>query len=50
MVLYGKLKKYCVYFYDSNDALDDASTQRLLSALIDGPGFGTRCMEGEPVP
>ncbi|TSK45874.1 ATP-binding cassette sub-family A member 1 [Bagarius yarrelli] len=34
----------------SNDAPEDASTQKLLSALLDDPGFGTRCMKGEPVP
>ncbi|XP_027028734.1 phospholipid-transporting ATPase ABCA1b [Tachysurus fulvidraco] len=34
----------------SNDAPEDASTQKLLSALMEGPGFGTRCMEGEPIP
>ncbi|XP_022527822.2 phospholipid-transporting ATPase ABCA1b isoform X2 [Astyanax mexicanus] len=34
----------------SNDAPEDASTQRLLAALMEGPGFGTRCMEGEPIP
>uniref|UniRef100_A0AAY5L834 P-type phospholipid transporter n=1 Tax=Esox lucius TaxID=8010 RepID=A0AAY5L834_ESOLU len=34
----------------SDDAPEDASTQRLLSALIDGPGFGTRCMDGHPIP
>ncbi|GAA6093024.1 phospholipid-transporting ATPase ABCA1b [Tachysurus ichikawai] len=33
----------------SNDAPEDASTQKLLSALMEGPGFGTRCMEGEPI-
>uniref|UniRef100_W5LAQ7 P-type phospholipid transporter n=1 Tax=Astyanax mexicanus TaxID=7994 RepID=W5LAQ7_ASTMX len=34
----------------SDDAPEDASTQRLLAALMEGPGFGTRCMEGEPIP
>lgn len=34
----------------SDDAPEDASTQRLLSALTEGPGFGTRCMEGQPIP
>uniref|UniRef100_A0A8C2GCE9 P-type phospholipid transporter n=1 Tax=Cyprinus carpio TaxID=7962 RepID=A0A8C2GCE9_CYPCA len=26
------------------------STQKLLNALLDDPGFGTRCMEGQPIP
>uniref|UniRef100_A0A4W5PEW0 P-type phospholipid transporter n=1 Tax=Hucho hucho TaxID=62062 RepID=A0A4W5PEW0_9TELE len=34
----------------SDDAPEDARTQRLLSALTEGPGFGTRCMEGQPIP
>ncbi|KAK3526537.1 hypothetical protein QTP70_030758 [Hemibagrus guttatus] len=34
----------------SNDAPEDASTQKLLFALLEGPGFGTRCMEGELIP
>uniref|UniRef100_A0A674B0E2 P-type phospholipid transporter n=1 Tax=Salmo trutta TaxID=8032 RepID=A0A674B0E2_SALTR len=33
----------------SDDAPEDANTQRLLSALTEGPGFGTRCMEGQPI-
>ncbi|XP_030648495.1 phospholipid-transporting ATPase ABCA1b isoform X2 [Chanos chanos] len=38
------------FTFVSNDAPEDASTQKLLGALMDGPGFGTRCMEGEPIP
>ncbi|XP_041653310.1 phospholipid-transporting ATPase ABCA1b [Cheilinus undulatus] len=34
----------------SDDAPTDANMQRLLSALLDPPGFGTRCMEGHPIP
>ncbi|XP_077103623.1 phospholipid-transporting ATPase ABCA1b isoform X2 [Siphateles boraxobius] len=33
----------------SDDAPHDISTQKLLNALLDDPGFGTRCMEGEPI-
>lgn len=38
------------YTFISNDAPDDASTQRILSALMDKPGFGTPCMKGYSVP
>ncbi|KAL2089101.1 hypothetical protein ACEWY4_016000 [Coilia grayii] len=38
------------FTFISNDAPEDASTQRLLAALVDGPGFGTRCMDDEPIP
>ncbi|KAI1887790.1 hypothetical protein AGOR_G00193990 [Albula goreensis] len=38
------------FTFISNDAPEDTSTQKLLSALTDGPGFGTRCMEGDPIP
>nr|XP_055034932.1 phospholipid-transporting ATPase ABCA1b [Misgurnus anguillicaudatus] len=38
------------FTFISEDAPDDASTQKLLRALLDDPGFGTRCMEGEPIP
>lgn len=37
-------------FRYSDDAPHDISTQKLLNALLDDPGFGTRCMEGEPIP
>uniref|UniRef100_A0A8C4MZA7 P-type phospholipid transporter n=1 Tax=Equus asinus asinus TaxID=83772 RepID=A0A8C4MZA7_EQUAS len=33
-----------------NDAPEDVSTQELLNALTRDPGFGTRCMEGNPIP
>uniref|UniRef100_A0A671P109 P-type phospholipid transporter n=1 Tax=Sinocyclocheilus anshuiensis TaxID=1608454 RepID=A0A671P109_9TELE len=39
-----------MYFHYSDDAPHDISTQKLLNALLDDPGFGTRCMEGEPIP
>lgn len=34
----------------SNDAPEDAGTQRLLDALLNKPGFGTRCMQGHSIP
>lgn len=34
----------------SNDAPEDTGTQELLKALTKDPGFGTRCMEGNPIP
>lgn len=38
----------CVCF--SDDAPADTNMQKLLNALLDAPGFGTRCMEGHPIP
>ncbi|NXA10153.1 ABCA1 protein, partial [Sapayoa aenigma] len=38
------------YTFISNDAPEDAGTQKLLDALLDKPGFGTRCMEGHSIP
>ncbi|XP_051505257.1 phospholipid-transporting ATPase ABCA1b isoform X2 [Myxocyprinus asiaticus] len=38
------------FTFISDDAPHDRSTQKLLNALLDDPGFGTRCMEGEPIP
>ncbi|XP_042098875.1 phospholipid-transporting ATPase ABCA1 isoform X1 [Ovis aries] len=38
------------YTFVSNDAPEDVSTQELLNALTGAPGFGTRCMEGNPIP
>ncbi|XP_067246317.1 phospholipid-transporting ATPase ABCA1b [Chanodichthys erythropterus] len=38
------------FTFISDDAPHDISTQKLLDALLDDPGFGTRCMEGEPIP
>uniref|UniRef100_A0AAY4CUV3 P-type phospholipid transporter n=1 Tax=Denticeps clupeoides TaxID=299321 RepID=A0AAY4CUV3_9TELE len=38
------------FTFISNDAPEDASMQKLLDALMDGPGFGTRCMDGDPIP
>uniref|UniRef100_A0A673GUN9 P-type phospholipid transporter n=1 Tax=Sinocyclocheilus rhinocerous TaxID=307959 RepID=A0A673GUN9_9TELE len=37
------------FTFISDDAPHDISTQKLLNALLDDPGFGTRCMEGEPI-
>ncbi|GAA6225610.1 ATP-binding cassette sub-family A member 1-like [Lates japonicus] len=34
----------------SDDAPGDANMQKLLNALLEAPGFGTRCMEGHPIP
>ncbi|KAM4621970.1 phospholipid-transporting ATPase ABCA1b isoform 2-T2 [Polymixia lowei] len=34
----------------SDDAPGDLNMQRLLNSLLDTPGFGTRCMEGHPIP
>uniref|UniRef100_A0A452UDA4 P-type phospholipid transporter n=1 Tax=Ursus maritimus TaxID=29073 RepID=A0A452UDA4_URSMA len=38
------------YTFVSNDAPEDLGTQELLNALTRHPGFGTRCMEGNPIP
>ncbi|XP_027628464.1 ATP-binding cassette sub-family A member 1 isoform X1 [Tupaia chinensis] len=38
------------YTFVSNDAPEDMGTQELLKALTKDPGFGTRCMEGNPIP
>uniref|UniRef100_A0A8D1WD46 P-type phospholipid transporter n=1 Tax=Sus scrofa TaxID=9823 RepID=A0A8D1WD46_PIG len=38
------------YTFVSNDAPEDVGTQELLNALTRKPGFGTRCMEGNPIP
>nr|XP_033774294.1 phospholipid-transporting ATPase ABCA1 [Geotrypetes seraphini] len=38
------------YTFISNDAPEDASTQKLLKALLDDPGFGTPCMKGQSSP
>ncbi|KAK9518564.1 hypothetical protein VZT92_023867 [Zoarces viviparus] len=34
----------------SDDAPGDGNMQKLLGALLDAPGFGTRCMDGHPIP
>ncbi|XP_055368383.1 phospholipid-transporting ATPase ABCA1b isoform X2 [Betta splendens] len=34
----------------SDDAPTDANMQKLLNSLLDTPGFGTRCMDGHPIP
>uniref|UniRef100_A0A7N5ZRN0 P-type phospholipid transporter n=1 Tax=Anabas testudineus TaxID=64144 RepID=A0A7N5ZRN0_ANATE len=38
------------FTFISNDLPDDAHTNKLLGALTEKPGFGTRCMKGEPIP
>uniref|UniRef100_A0A2D4GPZ7 Uncharacterized protein n=1 Tax=Micrurus corallinus TaxID=54390 RepID=A0A2D4GPZ7_MICCO len=38
------------YTFISNDAPEDATTQKLFNALLSKPGFGTRCMEGYTIP
>ncbi|XP_007428699.1 ATP-binding cassette sub-family A member 1 [Python bivittatus] len=38
------------YTFISNDAPEDNSTQKLLNALLNKPGFGTRCMQGYSIP
>uniref|UniRef100_A0A8B9F107 ATP binding cassette subfamily A member 1 n=1 Tax=Amazona collaria TaxID=241587 RepID=A0A8B9F107_9PSIT len=38
------------YTFVSNDAPEDPGTQRLLDALLNKPGFGTRCMQGHSIP
>ncbi|XP_018615172.1 ATP-binding cassette sub-family A member 1-like [Scleropages formosus] len=38
------------FTFISNDAPEDASTQKLLSALTNHPGFRTRCVDEEPIP
>ncbi|NXX85150.1 ABCA1 protein, partial [Urocolius indicus] len=38
------------YTFISNDAPEDAGTQVLLDALLNKPGFGTRCMQGYSIP
>uniref|UniRef100_A0A668A1Q8 P-type phospholipid transporter n=1 Tax=Myripristis murdjan TaxID=586833 RepID=A0A668A1Q8_9TELE len=38
------------FTFISNDAPEDPQTNKLLGALTEKPGFGTRCMEGEPIP
>ncbi|KAG7459155.1 ATP-binding cassette sub-family A member 1-like isoform X1 [Solea senegalensis] len=34
----------------SDDAPGDVTMQKLLNALLEPPGFGTRCMDGHPIP
>ncbi|XP_056328296.1 phospholipid-transporting ATPase ABCA1b [Danio aesculapii] len=38
------------FMFFSEDAPYDVSTHKLLRALFDDPGFGTRCMKGKPIP
>lgn len=38
------------FMFFSEDAPYDVSTHKLLSALLDDPGFGTRCMKGQSIP
>ncbi|XP_014824964.1 PREDICTED: ATP-binding cassette sub-family A member 1-like isoform X3 [Poecilia mexicana] len=38
------------FTFISNDMPEEPHNHKLLAALMDKPGFGTRCMEGEPIP
>ncbi|MED6292639.1 ATP-binding cassette sub- A member 1 [Characodon lateralis] len=38
------------FTFISNDIPEDPHSNKLLRALMEKPGFGTRCMEGEPIP
>uniref|UniRef100_A0A3Q3BQ74 P-type phospholipid transporter n=1 Tax=Kryptolebias marmoratus TaxID=37003 RepID=A0A3Q3BQ74_KRYMA len=38
------------FSFISNDIPGDDYTEKLQRALIEKPGFGTHCMEGEPIP
>uniref|UniRef100_A0A3Q3C290 P-type phospholipid transporter n=1 Tax=Haplochromis burtoni TaxID=8153 RepID=A0A3Q3C290_HAPBU len=38
------------FTFISNDMPEDPHTNNLLGALTAEPGFGTRCMEGQPIP
>ncbi|MGH0121051.1 UNVERIFIED_CONTAM: hypothetical protein FKN15_049426 [Acipenser sinensis] len=38
------------YTFISNDVPEDAHIQKLFGALTSKPGFGTRCMSGDPIP
>ncbi|XP_055488379.1 phospholipid-transporting ATPase ABCA1-like [Leucoraja erinacea] len=37
------------YTFISNDAPGDASIAKLMDSLVNKPGFGTRCMRGDPI-
>uniref|UniRef100_A0A3Q2DBH9 ATP-binding cassette, sub-family A (ABC1), member 1A n=1 Tax=Cyprinodon variegatus TaxID=28743 RepID=A0A3Q2DBH9_CYPVA len=38
------------FTFISNDIPEDPHNSKLLGALMEKPGFGTRCMEGDPIP
>ncbi|KAM6972808.1 phospholipid-transporting ATPase ABCA1-like [Aplochiton taeniatus] len=38
------------FTFISNDAPEDGHSNKLLGALTDKPGFGSRCMEGQHIP
>lgn len=40
----------CVYSVCSNDAPQNAEVSRIVETLVNAPGFGTRCMPGDPIP
>ena len=39
-----------LFVSSSNDSPEDLNNNKLLGALTEKPGFGTRCMKGEPIP
>jgi len=47
---FNELLSWLLSCTHSNDAPEDMGTQELLNALTRHPGFGTRCMEGNPIP
>lgn len=40
---------YIPNFY-SNDGPDNVEVSRVVETLVNEPGFGTRCMIGDPIP
>lgn len=41
------IRLYCIC---SNDGPDNAEVSRVVETLVNSPGFGTRCMLGDPIP
>lgn len=48
-VAYLEITDLPVYLLCSNDAPGDASIAKLMDSLVNKPGFGTRCMRGDPI-